>query len=126
MNMHNSSSTEPRAELSYSLPDGSSVGPLPLKLDEVPAGVQQAQAELTSKEKPISETLLQLEIWAPGAPVCPQNSHCCSCDHRLSANFVLLMARAAGQELALTDLPGLTENAREGEPEDLPRQIEGA
>ena len=39
---------------------------------------------------------------------------------------VLLMAHAAGQELALTDLPGLTENAREGEPEDLPKQIEGA
>ena len=77
MNMHNSPGTEPRAELSYSLPDGSSVGPLPLKLDEVPAAVQQAQAELTSNEKPISETLLQLEIWAPGAPVCPQTLHCC-------------------------------------------------
>lgn len=70
MNMHNSFGEEARAELSYTSDEGL-VGPLPLKLDGVPAAVQKAQAELTSDKQPISDTPLQLEIWAPGAPVCP-------------------------------------------------------
>ena len=66
MNMHDG---QPRAELSYTPPTGGSVGPIRLSLEAVPAAVQQAQAELTSDAQPVSDTLLQLEIWSPGAPV---------------------------------------------------------